>query len=378
VDLPRLRGELSFLKLGGGALIPIARPVIGEEEKQAVLRVLDSGRLAQGPVVREFEEEFARWLSVREAIAVSSGTAALMLALQAHGIGPRDEVITTPFSFIATGNAILYVGARPVFADVRADDFNIDPADVKTKITPRTRAILPVHLYGHPARMAEIMSIAESHGLLVIEDAAQAHGAELDGRKAGAFATGCFSFYPTKNMTTGEGGMVTTDDGRIADLLRKLRHQGQTDLYNHEILAYNWRMTEVAAAMGLAQLGRLEEMNQRRRNNAGYLSQRLRGVITPEERPGCHHVYHQYTVRVTKRRDALLDHLRERGIGAQLYYPKPIHQQPVYRRLGYKDDLPVAQQLSAEVLSLPVHPSLTQDELDRIVESVNEFIRGDE
>jgi len=359
-------------------VIPIARPVIGEEEKQAVLGVLDSGQLAQGRLVREFEEAFALWLGARQAVAVSSGTAALMLALQAHGVGPGDEVITTPFSFIASANAILYVGARPVFADVRSDDFNIDPTEVEARVTPRTKAILPVHLYGHPAPMAEIMSIAEQRGLLVVEDAAQAHGAELDGRKVGTFGTACFSFYPTKNMTTGEGGMVTTDDRQVADLLRKLRDQGQAALYHHELLAYNWRMTEIAAAMGLAQLRRLDESNERRHHNAEYLSQRLRGVITPMEREGCRHVYHQYTVRVPQRRDALLEHLRQRGIGTRIYYPTPIHQQPVYRKLGYEDDLPVAQRLAEEVLSLPVYPSLTGDELERIVESVNGYfeVRG--
>ncbi len=319
MDLPRLRRELPFPRCGGSILIPIARPIIGEEEKQAVLGVLDSGQLAQGRLVREFEEAFARWLGVREAVAVSSGTAALMLALQAHGLGPGDEVITTPFSFIASANAALYLGAHPVFADVCADDFNIDPAQVEARITPRTKAILPVHLYGHPARMTEIISIAQRHGLLVVEDAAQAHGAELDGRKVGTFATACFSFYPTKNMTTGEGGMVTTDDGQVADLLRKLRDQGQAALYHHELLAYNWRMTEIAAAMGLAQLKRLEESNERRRRNAQYLSQRLKGVVTPMEREGCRHVYHQYTVRVPQKRDALLEHLRQRGIGTRIY-----------------------------------------------------------
>lgn len=369
----RLRCQLSIRQCGGDLLIPIARPVIGEDEKQAVLRVLDSGQLAQGRLVREFEEAFAQWLGVRQAVAVSSGTAALMLALQAHGIGPGDEVITTPFSFIATANAVLYVGARPVFADVRSDDFNIDPTEVEARMTPRTKAIMPVHLYGHPAPMAEIMSIAQRHDLLVVEDAAQAHGAQLNSRKVGTFATACFSFYPTKNMTTGEGGMVTTDDSQIADLLRKLRDQGQAALYHHELLAYNWRMTEIAAAMGLAQLRRLEESNERRRRNAEYLSQRLKGVITPVEREGYRHVYHQYTVRVPQRRDALLEHLRERGIGTRIYYPTPIHQQPVYRKLGYEDDLPVAQRLAAEVLSLPVHQSLTADELERIVESVNGF-----
>lgn len=359
-------------------MIPIARPVIGDEEREAVLRVLESGQLAQGPLVREFEEAFARWLGVREAVAVSSGTAALILALQALGIGPGDEVITTPFSFIATANAVLYVGARPVFADVREDDFNLDPEAVAARITPRTRAILAVHLYGHPAPVGELAALAERHRLLLIEDAAQAHGARVDGRPVGTFGTACFSFYPTKNMTTGEGGMVTTDDPQVAALLRRLRDHGRCGRYQHDLLAYNWRLTDIAAALGLVQLRRLEEMNDRRRENARYLSRHLRGVVLPRERPGCRHVYHQYTVRVPGgRRDALLAHLRQRGIGAEVYYPTPIHRQPLYQERGYRDRLPVAERLAGEVLSLPVHPSLRREELDRIAAAVNEFFGGE-
>ncbi|HEU5323388.1 MAG TPA: DegT/DnrJ/EryC1/StrS family aminotransferase, partial [Methylomirabilota bacterium] len=224
----------------------------------------------------------------------------------------------------------------------------------------------------------QIMSIAERHGLLVVEDAAQAHGAALNGRKAGTFATAAFSFYPTKNITTGEGGMVTTDDSRISTTLRMLRDQGQTERYNHQLIGYNWRMTEIAAAIGLVQLRRLEEFNETRRANAQYLSERLKGVITPIERAGCRHVYHQYTVRVPQRRDALAEHLRGHGVGSQVYYPRPINRQPAYREMGYGDDYPVSQQLSQEVLSLPVHPSLTEAELERIVGAVNGFLRGSE
>ena len=373
MDMPRLRRNLSLPGSRGAVLIPIARPTIGEEEKQAVLRVLESGQLAQGPLVREFEEAFAERIGVREAVAVNSGTAGLMLALQAHGLGPGDEVITSPFSFIATANAVLYAGAKPVFADVRTDDFNIDPSDIEAKITPRTKAIIPVHLYGQVARMVEIEEIARGHDFLIIEDAAQAHGAEADGRAAGSFGTAMFSFYPTKNMTTGEGGMITTGAAAVADLLRMLRDQGQTERYRHEIIGYNWRMNDIAAAIGIGQLRRLDEMNERRRANAARFSRDLRGVITPIEREGCRHVYHQYTVRAPGRRDELLAHLRDRGVGAVVYYPTPIHRQPAYIRLGYEDGLPVAEQLSAEVLSLPVHPALTEDELDTIIEAVNSF-----
>ncbi len=350
--------------------IPIARPVIGAEEKEAVLQVLDSGILAQGEHVAAFERAFADYIGVKHAVAVSSGTTALHLAMLAHGIGPGDEVITTPFTFIATANSVLYVGARSVFVDIEPDTFNVDPARIEEKITPRTKAILPVHLFGHPAEMDAIMEIAERHGLLVIEDAAQAHGAEYHGRKVGSFGTGVFSFYPTKNMTTGEGGMVTTDDDRLAERLRLLRDHGMPRRYVHEVLGYNFRMTNIAAAIGLAQLRRLDEFNRVRIANAAYLSERLHRVVTPVVRPGVRHVFHQYTVRVPDSRDEAVEKLREAGIGVGIYYPIPIHRQPLYRQLGYDDRLPVAERAAGEVLSLPVHPSLSRADLDRIVEAV--------
>ncbi len=356
-------------------MIPIARPLLGDEEKGAVLAVLESGQLAQGPRVAEFEEAFARMCGASEAVAVSSGTAALIIALLAHGVGPGDEVITSPFSFIATANAILFAGARPVFVDVNPEDCNIDVGLIEDRITPRTRAIIPVHLYGQPCRMEEILRLAGRYNLAVIEDACQSHGASVNGRRAGSFGSGCFSFYATKNMTTGEGGMITAAEGRIAEAARRLRDHGTTGPYQHEALGYNWRMTDIAAALGLAQLAKLEAFSERRRANAAYLSSRLRGVITPQEREGCRHVYHLYTVRVPDgRRDALLAHLRRQGVGANVYYPLPIHQQPFYRKLGFEDDLPVVQRLSREVLSLPVHPALSPQELDRIVEAVNSFV----
>lgn len=357
-------------------MIPIASPVIGEQEKAAVLRVLESGMLAQGPNVEEFEAAFAERLGVRHAIAVESGSAALLVALLAHGVGEGDEVITTPFSFIASANAVLFAGASPRFADIRDDDFNIDPDLIEQKITPRTKAIIPVHLYGHPCRMDEIAAIARRHGLLIIEDCCQAHGASLGGRPVGSFGTACYSFYPTKNMTTGEGGMVTTVDDDLAAQARMLRNHGQSERYLHESIGFNWRMTEVAAAIGLAQLDRLEEANARRRANARRLNEGCAGVVTPTERAACHHVYHQYTVRAPERRDELLNHLRERGVGAVVYYPMPIHRQPAYRRLGYRDDLPVAERLSAEVLSLPVHPSLTEQDVETVASVTSGFFGG--
>jgi perosamine synthetase len=352
-------------------MIPVARPIITEEEIDAVVAVLRSGQLAQGQAVERFERRFADLSGARHAVAVSSGTAALHLALLAHGVGPGDEVITTPFSFIATANAILYTGARPVFVDVREDDLNLDPDLIEARITARTRAILPVHLYGLPAAMPAICALAERHGLAVIEDAAQAHGASIDGRGAGTFGTGCFSFYATKNVTTGEGGVVTTPDDAVAATLRMLRAHGQRERYRHDILGFNYRLTDLQAAIGLVQLEHLEAFTRRRIANAAYLTAHLHRLATPRPRPGYRHVYHQYTVRVPDGRDEASRQLNAAGIGTGIHYPLPIHQQPVYRDLGYRDHLPVAERAAQEVLSLPVHPSLTEADLEHIVRAAN-------
>ncbi len=356
-------------------MIPISRPLLGEEERQAVLEVLDSGMLVQGRRVQEFEQAFAEFCGVRHAIATSSGTTALQTALMAHGIGAGDEVITTAFTFIASANAVRFVGARPVFVDIDPRTFTMDPNQVEDAITPRTRAILPVHLYGLMADMPAIMEIAERHGLVVIEDACQAHGAAIDGRMAGSFATGCFSFYPSKNMTTAEGGMITTNDDEIARRCRLIRNHGMSEQYLHEVEGYNFRMTDIQAAIGLVQLRRLAEFNARRRANAAYLSTHLRGVITPYVPAGYQHVFHQYTVRVPDgRRNELAAGLAARGIASRVYYPLAVHQQPYYRHLGYRDILPATEQACREVLSLPVHPALTSQELSQIVEAVNEIL----
>ncbi len=272
---------------------------------------------------------------------------------------------------MATANAVLLAGARPVFVDVREEDFNIDPALIESRITPRTKALLPVHLYGHPCDMESIAAIAARHGLALIEDACQAVGASAAGRKVGSFGTGCFSFYATKNMTTGEGGMITTDDPAVAEKARRIRDHGQVERYESELLGYNFRMTELAAALGLAQLGKLESFIEGRRANAQYLSEHLQGVQTPGERPGFRHVYHQYTVRVAAGRDELAGRLREDGIETGVFYSVPIHRQPLYRGLGYRDSLPLAERLSQEVLSLPVHPGLSRADLEAVVASVN-------
>lgn len=355
-------------------MIPIASPLIGEEEKQAVIAVLESGQLAQGPRVHEFEEQFAALCGVKHAIATSSGTTALLTALLAHRIGIGDEVITTPFTFIASANSILFTGARPVLADIEESSYNIDPDLIEQKITQHTKAILPVHLYGNPCDMESIMEIADRHGLIVVEDACQAHGASIDGKRVGSFGTGCFSFYPSKNMTTGEGGMITTDDDEIAERARLIRNHGQSQLYRHESPGYNFRMTELQAALGLAQLGKLEEWTRKRIANAAFLTERLNRVITPQVKQGYVHVYHQYTVRGVKGdRDQALQKLAEGGVGARVYYPLPVHRQPLYRQLGFKDSLPVSERMSREVLSLPVHPALTQEELDKIVSEVSKL-----
>jgi len=370
-------------------MISIARPLLGREEEAAVLRVLASGQLAQGEYVAAFERRFAEVCHVREAVAVASGTSALHLALLAHGIGRGDEVITTAFSFAATANAILLVGATPVFVDIEPDTYTMDPAMVEAALTPQTKAILPVHLYGHPCEMPRLASLAEAHHLAIIEDACQAHAAKIDGKPVGSFGTGCFSFYATKNITTGEGGMVTTDDADIADRVRLLRSHGQKERYHHVTLGYNMRMTEIQGALGLVQLEKLERFTEQRIANAAFLSEHLSGVVqTPMTRPGYRHVYHQYTIRIPTDRDEWMMRLRSRGIGTAVHYPLPIHQQPFYREqidkfklsgapemIGAKRTagdvrLPVTEIAAEQVLSLPVHPALTTEDLTTIAREV--------
>jgi perosamine synthetase len=355
--------------------IPIAAPQIGEEERTAVLAVLDSGQLAQGPVVEAFESEFAKWCGARHAVAVNSGTAALHLLLLAHGIKEGDEVITSPFTFVASANTALFVGARPVFVDIESETYCLDPALLEAAITPRTRAIMPVDLYGQAAQIPELREIADRRGLTLIEDACQAHGAAIGPHKAGAMGVSAsFSFYPTKNMTTAEGGMVTTDDADVAAKVGTLRQHGAAQRYQHDVLGYNFRMTEMAAAIGRAQLAKLDRFNEIRRRNASVLDEGLAGipgVTTPRERPGYRHVYHQYTLRIEHDRDKFQARLRELGVGTAVHYPIPVHRQPLYLGLGYGDvSLPVSEAAARQVLSLPVHPGLTESDLDRIIDSV--------
>ena len=353
-------------------MIPIAAPLLGEEEKQAVWEVMDSRQLAQGSRVEAFEHKFAELCGVRHAIATSSGTTALQTAVLALGIGPGDEVITTPFTFIASANVIVLAGARPVFVDIDWRSYNVDAGLIEAAITPRTKAILPVHLFGNPCDMEQIMAIAGRHGLAVIEDACQAHGATVMGRAVGSFGTGCFSFYPTKNVTTAEGGMITTNDDSVADRARLIRSHGQRQRYYHEIIGYNFRMTEIQAAIGLVQLGKLQQFNAARRANAAYLTSHLKGVVTPTEQPGRAHVYHQYSIRVSEGRDELAEHLKQRGVLAP-WCTIRCRCTSKWPTSGWAmhDHLPVAEQVSQQILALPVHPALTQADLQTIVEGVN-------
>ena len=372
-------------------MIKLAHPIIEEDEKRAVIDALESGQLAQGPRVAAFEQAFAAYVGVKHAVAVANGTAALHLALLAHNIGGAsdqqptannqqpDEVVVPAFSFAASANAVLLAGARPVFVDVRDDDFNIDVSAIEAAITPRTRAIIAVHLYGQMCDIDTVAAICARRGLALIEDAAQAVGASARGTRAGASGTGCFSFYATKNLTTGEGGMITTNDDAVAARARVLRSQGEPSRYVTEDLGYNYRMTEIAAALGHTQLPKLDARNDVRRANAARLSALLASndkIVTPHELPALRHVWHQYTIRVTAGRDArdrLQASLRERGIESATFYPTPIHRQPLYQRLGYGEiEMPVAQRLADEVLSLPVHPALSAADVEAIAAAVNE------
>lgn len=366
-------------------MIPISKPILGQEEEKAVLEVLKSGMLAQGERVERFENEFSSYIGVKYAVAVANGTAALFLALLAHGIGKGDEVVTTPFSFISSANSILFVGAKPVFVDIDSGSFNINPDLIEPKITKKTRALLVVHLFGNPCQMDKILKIVKKHKLILIEDACQSHGAEFNGRKIGSLGTGCFSFYATKNMTTGEGGMVTTNNKRLAEKIKLLRNHGSKIRYYHNSLGFNLRMTDIQAAIGIEQLRKLNEFNKKRIRNALYLNKKLAkipGVITPKILPNTVHTFHQYTIKITqdfpKTRDELVEELGKKEIHTGIFYPIPIHKQKVYKNLGYKDILPVAETLSREVVSLPVHPGVNLKDLRKILRAFLEIKTHDQ
>lgn len=364
-------------------MIPITTVRFGPEEEALVLEVLRSGQVAQGAYVERFEREFASLHNVEHAVAVNNGTTALVVAMEALGVRPGDEVITSPFTFVATLNAILEAGATARFADIGAD-FNVDPGNFAGLVNEHTRALMPVHLYGYMADMDPIMAVAAGHGLHVVEDAAQAVGALYQGRPAGSFGVGCFSLYATKNLTTGEGGMVTTNDEAIADRLRLLRNQGMRQRYQYELAGHNYRLTNLAAAVGLPQLGRIDEITETRRKNAAALRAGLAdvpGLVLPSEpAEGRTHVYHQFTVRITNEapitRDETIEQLTKRGIGCGIYYPKVVYDYECYRDHPrvVLDDVPNADRTVTEVLSLPVHPYLTSVDLDQIVGTMREVL----
>jgi dTDP-4-amino-4,6-dideoxygalactose transaminase len=356
-------------------VIPISKPDIGPAEEEAVLGVLRSGMLAMGRRTAEFEEAWAAYCGVKHAVLMANGTVALEAILRALGIGPGDEVITVSFTFNATVSAILQAGARPVFVDVGADDFCLDPGLVEAAITPRTKAILPVHLYGLVANMDPLVAIAQRHGIALVEDAAQAHGATYGGRRAGQFGPAMFSLYATKNLMTGEGGFATTDDDGLADRLRLYRNHGMRIRYHHEALGTNVKPTDLAAALGLAQLARLDERTERRRWNAARLTEGLAGYLTPAVPAGRGHAWHQYTMRFPGERERVVEGLTERGIGTLIYYPVPVHRQAYLQALvpGVADlDLPVTNRLADEVLSIPVRPNLAPDELEAVITAVRQ------
>lgn len=352
--------------------IPAASPIIGDEERAAVDRVMRSGMIAQGPEVAAFEGEFAELAGGATCVAVNSGTSALHMGLIAAGVKPGDEVIVPSFTFAATGNAVALAGGTPVFVDIEEDYFCLDPDAVEAAITDKTVGIMPVHLYGHPANMARLQEIADKHDLAIYEDAAQAHGAEFDGQRVGSFGKfAAFSLYPTKNMTSGEGGMVATGDEDLARTVRLLRNQGMEKRYENELVGFNTRMTDIHAAIGRVQLGKLDGWTQTRRDNAKFLDDNLSGVIVPPVADNATHVYHQYTIRVdAAERDAFVAGLAERGVGSGVYYPIPTHALPSF---GLDLDLPTTARVAKEVISLPVHPALRDGDLEKVVAAVNEL-----
>lgn len=363
--------------------IPIAKPNFGKEEETAVKEVLESGIIVQGPRIKSFEEEFAEYIGVKFAVAVANGTIALDVALKALKLGPGDEIITPSFSFIASCNSILFQNSKPVFVDIDPRTFNIDPSDVAEKITAKTKALIPVHLFGQPAKMDALKEIAEDNRVFLVEDAAQAHGAEYKGQKVGSIGdVGCFSFYATKNMTTGEGGMITTNDPKLVRRARLIINHGQSQKYHHYTLGYNYRMTELCAAIGLVQLKKLDEFNEKRREHANLLTGRLcnfSGLTPPYVEKDGKHVFHQYVVRVEDtypiERNKLAERLNEQGIGVAVHYPTPIYKQPLYLMLGYGSTVcPVTEDACKRVISLPIHPLVDKNDIQYILNVLKDFL----
>lgn len=366
-------------------MIGIAKPEIGEEEIAAVNAVMKSGILAQGERVAELEKRFSEYCGTKHAIAVNSGTAAIHAALHAAGVGKDDEVITVPFSFIATINPILMVGAKPVLVDIEPDSYCMDTSQLEAAITPKTKAIVIVHLYGQPANMDEVIEIASRNNLKVIEDACQAVGAEYGGKKAGNLGDiGCFSLYATKNIMCGEGGMVTTNDDSYAESIRRFRQHGMSAPYVYEELGFNYRMTDLQAAIAIEQLKKVDRFNEARNQNANYLNNALADeadIVLPTISSNRTHVFHQYTIRIVEtsklNRDEVVNGLREQGVGAGVYYPRALHLYPHIKDLGFSEgDFPVSEEVASRVLSLPVHPALTQEDLQTVASAVKETLRA--
>lgn len=367
-------------------MIPINAPQIGEEEVEAVAKVLRSGILTHGlgagPMVKKFEREFADFVKAKHALAVNSGTAALHMAVLSVGVEPGEEVILPSFTFVATAEAVVLSGARPIFVDIDAETCNVSPEKIEKAITKRTKAIIAVDLYGSPADLKAIREIADKHSLKVIEDAAQAHGALYHRRPVGAYAdVACWSFYASKNMTTGEGGMVTTNNDDIAENLRLLRTHGEKEKYMSIILGHNYRMTEIQAAIGCVQLAKLPIFLAKRRENAEKLNEKLKqaeNLQLPAEPKNCRNSWYLYTVRLRNaernRRDAVVQKLRDKGIGAEVYYANPVHLMPYYRKIGVFR-LPETEKASEEVFSLPVHPGVTHEQIEFIGETVLQCVK---
>lgn len=359
-----------------GVKIPIAKVKIGNEEINAVVEVLRSGKLIQGEKVKKFEELFAQKVGAKYAVAVSSGTTALHIAYLAL-INPGDEILVPSFSHISTASMVCFAGGKPVFCDIDPKTFTIDLEEIKRKITPKTKAIAPVHLFGNACEIDEILKIAKEYNLKVIWDAAQAHGTKYKGKDIGSFDdVVCYSFYPTKNMITGEGGMLTTNDPELDRKFRLIRSQGQEKKYYHTMIGTNYRMTEIEAAIGIEQLKKLDNMLQKRRKNAEFLTKELSSIKvikTPVVKSYVFHSYHQYSIVLEDKieRDKFAQFLKEKGIGVGIHYPRPLHKQPVFNS---SESLPTCEYLSKRILSLPVHPYLTKEELGDIVTIVKEGI----
>lgn len=348
---------------------------VAGEIDAAIQAVVRSGQFVLGPAVAAFERETAAYCGVRHAVSVASGTDALHLALRAAGVGPGDEVVTTPFTFIATAGAISQTGARPVFVDIDSGTFNIDPALVEAAVNERTRAVLPVHLYGQPADLAPIRKLCRRRNLVLIEDCAQSFGAEYGGRKSGAYGDmGCFSFYPSKNLGAyGDGGMIVTDDDAAAERLRRLRDHGRVAAYRHAMIGYNSRLDELQAAVLRVKLRRLDAYNRRRRENARRYGERLANsdVVPPVDNGKGLHVYHQYTIR-TANRDVIRNALAAAGIASAVYYPVPLHRQEVYAADNPGASFPAAEAAAEQVLSLPMYPELAEEQIDEVVRVVRQ------